>query len=427
MKILTGTAKELLNNLKTETNTNTSIQVETEVKTIIEKVKTAGDQALFDFTSKFDGVGLTELRVPAADIQAASAKIDPAFLEALQQAKANIESFHSKQKQHAFLDNEKDGVIRGQLIRPLETVGVYVPGGTAAYPSSVLMNVLPAKIAGVKRIVMITPPAENGINPHVLVAAQLAGVDEIYKVGGAHGIAALAYGTESIPKVAKIVGPGNIYVATAKRKVFGLVDIDMIAGPSEIVVLADENANPAFIAADLLSQAEHDVLARAILITTSKKIAEETQNEIDKQLENLPRKAIAQKSIETQGKIIITATTQEMFDIMNEIAPEHLEVQLENPMNYLHQIKNAGSIFLGSYASEPLGDYFAGPNHVLPTSGTAKFFSPLGVEDFTKRSAFISYTKEALAKEKDAIVLLAKKEGLDAHAKAIQIRFEEEN
>ncbi|EBF5146201.1 histidinol dehydrogenase [Listeria monocytogenes] len=427
MKFLTGTAKELLNKLKTETNTNTSIQVETEVKTIIEKVKTAGDQALFDFTSKFDGVGLTELRVPAADIQAASAKVDPAFLEALQQAKANIESFHSKQKQHAFLDNEKDGVIRGQLIRPLETVGVYVPGGTAAYPSSVLMNVLPAKIAGVKRIVMITPPGENGINPHVLVAAQLAGVDEIYQVGGAHGIAALAYGTESIPKVAKIVGPGNIYVATAKREVFGLVDIDMIAGPSEIVVLADENANPAFIAADLLSQAEHDVLARAILITTSKNIAEETQNEIDKQLENLPRKAIAQKSIETQGKIIITATTQEMFDIMNEIAPEHLEVQLENPMNYLHQIKNAGSIFLGSYASEPLGDYFAGPNHVLPTSGTAKFFSPLGVEDFTKRSAFISYTKEALAKEKDAIVLLAKKEGLDAHAKAIQIRFEEEN
>ncbi|EAD0724116.1 histidinol dehydrogenase [Listeria monocytogenes] len=427
MKILTGTAKELLNNLKTETNTNTSIQVETEVKTIIEKVKTAGDQALFDFTSKLDGVGLTELRVPAADIQAASAKVAPAFLEALQQAKANIESFHSKQKQHAFLDNEKDGVIRGQLIRPLETVGVYVPGGTAAYPSSVLMNVLPAKIAGVKRIVMITPPGENGINPHVLVAAQLADVDEIYQVGGAHGIAALAYGTESIPKVAKIVGPGNIYVATAKREVFGLVDIDMIAGPSEIVVLADENANPAFIAADLLSQAEHDILARAILITTSKKIAEETQTEIDKQLENLPRKAIAQKSIETQGKIIITATTQEMFDIMNEIAPEHLEVQLENPMNYLHQIKNAGSIFLGSYASEPLGDYFAGPNHVLPTSGTAKFFSPLGVEDFTKRSAFISYTKEALAKEKDAIVLLAKKEGLDAHAKAIQIRFEEEN
>ncbi|EIQ6432861.1 histidinol dehydrogenase [Listeria monocytogenes] len=427
MKILTGTAKELLNKLKTETNTNTSIQVETEVKTIIEKVKTAGDQALFDFTSKFDGVRLTELRVPAADIQAASAKVDPAFLEALQQAKANIESFHSKQKQHAFLDNEKDGVIRGQLIRPLETVGVYVPGGTAAYPSSVLMNVLPAKIAGVKRIVMITPPGENGINPHVLVAAKLAGVDEIYQVGGAHGIAALAYGTESIPKVAKIVGPGNIYVATAKREVFGLVDIDMIAGPSEIVVLADENANPAFIAADLLSQAEHDVLARAILITTSKKIAEETQTEIDKQLENLPRKEIAQKSIETQGKIIITATTQEMFDIMNEIAPEHLEVQLENPMNYLHQIKNAGSIFLGSYASEPLGDYFAGPNHVLPTSGTAKFFSPLGAEDFTKRSAFISYTKEALAKEKDAIVLLAKKEGLDAHAKAIQIRFEEEN
>ncbi|EAG2715183.1 histidinol dehydrogenase [Listeria monocytogenes] len=427
MKILTGTINELLNEVKAENNTNNSLQVESEVKSIIEKVKKDGDQALFDFTSQFDGVRLTELRVQTADIQSASSKVDPAFLVALQQAKANIESFHSKQKQHAFLDNEKDGVIRGQLIRPLETVGVYVPGGTAAYPSSVLMNVLPAKIAGVKRIVMITPPAENGINPHVLAAAKLAGVDEIYQVGGAHGIAALAHGTESIPKVDKIVGPGNIYVATAKREVFGLVDIDMIAGPSEIVVLADENANPAFIAFDLLSQAEHDILARAILITTSKKIAEETQNEINKQLENLPRKAIAQKSIETQGKIIIAANTQEMFDIMNEIAPEHLEVQLENPMNYLNQIKNAGSIFLGSYASEPLGDYFAGPNHVLPTSGTAKFFSPLGVEDFTKRSAFISYTKEALAKEKDAIVLLAKKEGLDAHAKAIQIRFEEEN
>ncbi len=271
MKILTGTINELLNEVKAENNTNNSLQVESEVKSIIEKVKKDGDQALFDFTSQFDGVRLTELRVQTADIQSASSKVNPAFLVALQQAKANIESFHSKQKQHAFLDSEKDGVIRGQLIRPLETVGIYVPGGTAAYPSSVLMNVLPAKIAGVKRIVMITPPAENGINPHVLAAAQLAGVDEIYQVGGAHGIAALAHGTESIPKVDKIVGPGNIYVATAKREVFGLVDIDMIAGPSEIVVLADENANPAFIASDILSQAEHDILARAILITTSKK------------------------------------------------------------------------------------------------------------------------------------------------------------
>ncbi|MDT0049179.1 histidinol dehydrogenase [Listeria cossartiae subsp. cayugensis] len=427
MKIVTGTTAAILNELKTETTTSTSHQVETTVKAIIEKVKIAGDQALLNYTIQFDGVNLTELRVSNTDIQAATAKVEPAFLDALRQAKANIESFHSKQKQHAFLDSEKDGVIRGQLIRPLETVGVYVPGGTAAYPSSVLMNVLPAKIAGVKRIVMITPPGENGINPHVLAAAQLAGVDEIYQVGGAHGIAALAYGTESIPKVDKIVGPGNVYVATAKREVFGLVDIDMIAGPSEIVVLADETANPAFIAADLLSQAEHDTLARAILITTSENIAQQTKTEITKQLETLPRKAIAQESIETQGKIIIATNTKEMFDIMNEIAPEHLEVQLENPMNYLHQIKNAGSIFLGSYASEPLGDYFAGPNHVLPTSGTAKFFSPLGVEDFTKRSAYISYTKEALAKEKDAIILLANKEGLDAHAKAIQIRFEEEN
>ncbi|MDT0002231.1 histidinol dehydrogenase [Listeria cossartiae subsp. cayugensis] len=426
MKIVTGTTAAILNELKTETTTSTSHQVETTVKAIIEKVKIAGDQALLNYTIQFDGVNLTELRVSNTDIQAATAKVEPAFLDALRQAKANIESFHSKQKQHAFLDSEKDGVIRGQLIRPLSTVGVYVPGGTAAYPSSVLMNVLPAKIAGVERIVMITPPGKNGINPHVLAAAKLAGVDEIYQVGGAHGIAALAYGTESIPKVDKIVGPGNVYVATAKREVFGLVDIDMIAGPSEIVVLADETANPTFIAADLLSQAEHDTLARAILITTSENIAQQTKTEITKQLETLPRRAIAQESIETQGKIIIVTNTKEMFDIMNEIAPEHLEVQLGNPMNYLHHIKNAGSIFLGSYASEPLGDYFAGPNHVLPTSGTAKFFSPLGVEDFTKRSAFISYTKEALAKEKDAIILLANKEGLDAHAKAIQIRFEEE-
>ncbi|MBC2301011.1 histidinol dehydrogenase [Listeria welshimeri] len=427
MKRLTGTIDTILKELKNENNLSTSLQVETEVKAIIDKVKTIGDQALLDFTSQFDNVQLSELRVPNSLLQAATEKVEPAFLDALQQAKTNIESFHSKQKQHAFLDNEKDGVIRGQLIRPLETVGVYVPGGTAAYPSSVLMNVLPAKIAGVKRIVMITPPGDNGINPYVLAAAELAGVDEIYQVGGAHGIAALAYGTESIPKVDKIVGPGNIYVATAKREVFGSVDIDMIAGPSEIVVLADETANPAFIAADLLSQAEHDILSRAILITTSEKIARQTQIEMDKLLEKLPRKAIAQKSIETNGHIIVVSSKQEMFDIMNEVAPEHLEVQLENPMNYLYQIKNAGSIFLGSYTSEPLGDYFAGPNHVLPTSGTAKFFSPLGVEDFTKRSSFISYTKEALAKEKDAIVLLATKEGLDAHAKAIQIRFEEEN
>ncbi|MBC6116661.1 histidinol dehydrogenase [Listeria innocua] len=427
MKILTGTTESILNELRAENSSNTSDQIASEVKAIIENVKNTGDPALFNYTAKFDGVILNELRVPNSEIQVATNKVDPAFLEALKEAKANIESFHNKQKQSAFLDSEKDGVIRGQIIRPLETVGVYVPGGTAAYPSSVLMNVLPAKIAGVKRIVMITPPSENGINPHVLAAANLAGVDEIYQVGGAHGIAALAYGTASIPKVDKIVGPGNIYVATAKREVFGLVDIDMIAGPSEIVVLADETAIPAFIAADLLSQAEHDTLARAILITTSEKIAQQTKIELNKQLENLPRKTIAKEATESHGKIIITKSTAEMFHIMNEIAPEHLEVQLENPMNYLYQIKNAGSIFLGNYASEPLGDYFAGPNHVLPTSGTAKFFSPLGVEDFTKRSAFISYTKEALAKEKDAIVLLASKEGLDAHAKAIQIRFEEEN
>lgn len=426
MNYLTGTPEDILQELSSASSADTSATIGVQVKAIIQKVATDGDQALFDYTRQFDHVSIQNLRIPKETITTALAEVDEAFLEALKQAKANIESFHLKQQQTAFIDNEKPGVIRGQLIRPLEKVGVYVPGGTAAYPSSVLMNVLPAKIAGVKRIVMITPPGENGINPHVLAAAQIAGVDEIYQVGGAQGIAALAYGTESIPKVAKIVGPGNIYVATAKREVFGIVDIDMIAGPSEIVVLADDSANPAFIAADLLSQAEHDTLSRAILITTSKKIAKETQAEIYSQLASLPRKRIAAEAIRSEGKIILADNLADMFEIMNEIAPEHLEVQLENPMNYLHQIKNAGSIFLGSYASEPLGDYFAGPNHVLPTSGTAKFFSPLGVEDFTKRSAFISYTKEALAKEKEAIILLANKEGLDAHARAIQIRFKEE-
>ncbi|CAM2362782.1 histidinol dehydrogenase [Listeria seeligeri] len=426
MKYLTGTTEAILSELKSIKSTTDTATIETQVKAIIQQVKTDGDKAVLHFTEQFDKVSLSELRVSDDEITTALNQVDAPFLEVLQQAKANIESFHLKQKQNAFLDNEKTGVIRGQLIRPLATVGVYVPGGTAAYPSSVLMNVLPAKIAGVERIVMITPPGENGINSHVLAAAQIAGVDEIYQVGGAQGIAALAYGTESIPKVDKIVGPGNIYVATAKREVFGLVDIDMIAGPSEIVVLADDSANPSFIAADLLSQAEHDTLSRAILITTSEKIAKETETQIYAQLEKLPRKAIAAESIRSEGKIILAQNQADMFEIMNEIAPEHLEVQLESPMNYLHEIKNAGSIFLGSYASEPLGDYFAGPNHVLPTSGTAKFFSPLGVEDFTKRSSFISYTKEALAKEKDAIILLAKKEGLDAHAKAIQIRFEEE-
>ncbi|AHI55080.1 histidinol dehydrogenase [Listeria ivanovii] len=426
MNYLTGTPEDILQELLSTSSDDTSATIGAQVKAIIQKVATDGDQALFDYTRQFDQVSIQKLRIPKETITSALAEVDEAFLEVLKQAKANIESFHIKQQQTAFIDNEKPGVIRGQLIRPLETVGVYVPGGTAAYPSSVLMNVLPAKIAGVNRIVMITPPGENGINPHVLAAAHIAGVDEIYQVGGAQGIAALAYGTESIPKVAKIVGPGNIYVATAKREVFGIVDIDMIAGPSEIVVLADDSANPAFIAADLLSQAEHDTLSRAILITTSEKIAKESESEIHSQLASLPRKRIAAEAIRSEGKIILADNLADMFEIMNGIAPEHLEVQLENPMNYLHQIKNAGSIFLGSYASEPLGDYFAGPNHVLPTSGTAKFFSPLGVEDFTKRSAFISYTKEALAKEKEAIILLANKEGLDAHARAIQIRFEEE-
>ncbi|WP_185378339.1 histidinol dehydrogenase [Listeria booriae] len=427
MRFITGSKEEILGQLHHFSGDDVQAETEATVKAIIAEVRADGDDALFRFTERFDGVKLNDFKVPQDALEQALDQVEPDFIAALEQAKTNILSYHQKQKQSGFVDTEKNGVLRGQLIRPLETAGIYVPGGTAAYPSSVLMNILPAKIAGVPRIIMVTPPGKDGMNPHILAAAAVAGADEVYQIGGAQAIAALAFGTESIPKVDKIVGPGNLFVALAKREVFGIVDIDMIAGPSEIVVVADATANPRFVAADLLSQAEHDKLARAILITTSEQFGKSVADEVEKQLQTLPRVEIATASIANFGQVIVTETLADAFEIMNEIAPEHLEIQLENAIDYLSYVKNAGSVFLGAYASEPLGDYFAGPNHVLPTSGTARFFSPLGVADFCKRTSFISYTKEALAKEKDAIVLLAEKEGLTAHARAIQIRFEEEN
>ncbi len=426
MKRLKGEASEILTALQREHTQvqNDTLDVEAQVDTIIKEVAQYGDQALRRYSSQFDHVELTELEVSKDTIEQGYIRVEKEVIDSLKKAKENIISYHEKQKQSNFMDSEKSGVIRGQLVLPLERVGVYVPGGTAAYPSSVLMNVLPAKIAGVKEIIMVTPPTSSGIPDVILAAAKIAGVDRVFQVGGAQAVAALAYGTESISKVDKIVGPGNIYVATAKKQVFGLVGIDMIAGPSEIGILADETANPVYIAADLLSQAEHDVLARAILVTTSERLADQVEKEVYKQLQTLPRRKIAEQSIENKGQIIIVPTIEAMFTVMNEIAPEHLEVQLPDPMSYLHEIKNAGSIFLGAYACEPVGDYFSGTNHVLPTSGTAKFYSPLGVYDFVKYSQVTYYTKEALADAKDAVTILARKEGLEAHARAVDYRFE---
>ncbi|MBO0470801.1 histidinol dehydrogenase [Enterococcus sp. DIV0242_7C1] len=426
MKRLKGEASEILTALQREHTQvqNDTLDVEVQVETIIKEVAQYGDQALRRYSSQFDHVELTELEVSKDTIEQGYIRVEKEVIDSLKKAKENIISYHEKQKQSNFMDSEKSGVIRGQLVLPLERVGVYVPGGTAAYPSSVLMNVLPAKIAGVKEIIMVTPPTSSGIPDVILAAAKIAGVDRVFQVGGAQAVAALAYGTESISKVDKIVGPGNIYVATAKKQVFGLVGIDMIAGPSEIGILADETANPVYIAADLLSQAEHDVLARAILVTTSERLADQVEKEVYKQLQTLPRRKIAEQSIENKGQIIIVPTIEAMFTVMNEIAPEHLEVQLPDPMSYLHEIKNAGSIFLGAYACEPVGDYFSGTNHVLPTSGTAKFYSPLGVYDFVKYSQVTYYTKEALADAKDAVAILARKEGLEAHARAVDYRFE---
>ena len=404
----------------------TSKKVEQTVSEIIENVKENGDKAVKDYTLKFDGSLPEYYEVPRDVINDALDEAEQEFVDALLNAMENIADFHNRQREQGFINPKENGVILGQRIRGLERVGLYVPGGTAAYPSSVLMNAIPAKIAGVKEIIMVTPPCKDGTpNKDILVAAAICGVDRVFLSGGAQAIAALAYGTESIPKVDKIVGPGNIYVATAKKLLYGVVDIDMIAGPSEILVLADETANPKFAAADLMSQAEHDVLASSILVTTSEKIADETIKEIERQVQTLSRKDIIEKSLNDFGAVIITDCRHCAVELANEIAPEHLEVLMENPMELLGSLDNAGSIFLGNYASEPLGDYYAGPNHVLPTSGTARFFSPLGVSSFIKRSSYIYYTEDALREAKDNIILVAEKEGLTAHANAIKVRFEE--
>lgn len=395
------------------------------VSEIIETVKNGGDKAVKDYTLKFDGKLPQYYEVPREVINDALTEADPEFVNALLNAQENITDFHNRQKEQGFINPLSNGVILGQRVRGLERVGLYVPGGTAAYPSSVLMNAIPAKIAGVKEIIMVTPPKKDGTpNKDILVAAAICGVDRIFMAGGAQAIAALAYGTEEIPKVDKIVGPGNIFVATAKKLLFGMVDIDMVAGPSEILVVADETADPKYLAADLMSQAEHDVLASAILITTSEEIADKTIAEIERQKESLSRKAIIDQSLDNYGAVIIAKSISDAIELANGLAPEHLEMQVDNPMQYLGQLDNVGSIFLGKYAPEPLGDYYAGPNHVLPTSGTARFFSPLSVSSFTKRSSFIYYTEQALMDAKDDIVCVAEREGLTAHANAIKVRFE---
>lgn len=425
MNWMTGTASEIIQALSQEERTieEANAQLEEQVREIIQTVRQNGDAALKQYSFRFDSVEIKQLQIDEASISNAYDRVPQPVIDALELAKANIISYHKKQKHYDFMDTEKDGVLRGQRILPLERVGVYVPGGTAAYPSSVLMNVLPAKIAGVNEIIMVSPPSQEGLPDVILAAAKIAGVDKIFQVGGAQAIAALAFGTKTIPKVDKIVGPGNIYVATAKKQVFGTVGIDMIAGPSEIGILADDSANPAFIAADLLSQAEHDTLSRAILVTDSLSLAQAVEKEVATQVQTLPRKEIALRALAEQGRLIVTDSIESMFTIINEIAPEHLEVQLVDPVSHLSKIKNAGSIFLGAYASEPVGDYLSGTNHVLPTNGTAKFYSPLGVYDFVKYSQVTYYTKAALAEVCVPIALLARTEGLEAHARAIEARF----
>lgn len=421
-----GTAEvEFLKDLKKRSGETNKAVTET-VSAIIEDVKENGDEAVKKYTLKFDGNLPKYYEVPRDIINDALNDADPEFVNSLLNAQENIADFHNRQREQGFINAKENGVILGQRIRGLERVGLYVPGGTAAYPSSVLMNAIPAKIAGVKEIIMVTPPLKDGTpNKDILVAAAICGVDRVFMSGGAQAIAALAYGTEEIPKCDKIVGPGNIFVATAKKLLYGIVDIDMIAGPSEILVMADKTADPKFVAADLMSQAEHDKLASAILVTTCEELADKTLAEIERQKAYLSREEIISKSLEDYGAMIICGSRAKAAEIANAIAPEHLEVLMENPFELLGSLDNAGSIFLGNYASEPLGDYYAGPNHVLPTSGTARFFSPLGVASFTKRSSYIYYTEEALREAKDDIVLIAEREGLTAHANAIKVRFED--
>lgn len=427
MKIYEKSLNEMKKIVARYTEQTIDFEIEKTVSEIIQNVAQNGDQAVRDYERKFDNVNLADFSIPAFQLDQALDSIDEDLRAALELAKQNITSFHKQEIENSFVDVSTPGIMRGEKITPLASVGLYVPGGTAAYPSTILMCGIPAKLAGVKRVVMVTPPQPAGINPAVLAAARLAGVDEVYQVGGAQAIAALAYGTETIPAVDKIMGPGNIFVATAKKQVFGKVAIDMVAGPSEIGILADESANAKEIAADLLSQAEHDKRARAMLITNSKSLAEAVSKEVDRQLNTLPRQAIARTSIEDRGFIAVMENTAEMFELMNDVAPEHLEVQLKNPTQYLGLIKNAGSVFLGRYASEPLGDYVAGPNHVLPTGGTARFASPLGVYDFVKRTQFIQFDRQNLKADLKAITKLARTEGLEAHARAIETRFDKED
>ncbi len=406
---------------------NQYTQYESRVLEILEHVKNEKDQAVFDYTKQFDGADITAdtITVTKEEIAQAYDLVDTSLVEIIRKAKENIRIYHEKQKQYSWFDSKPDGTMLGQKVTALQRVGVYVPGGKAVYPSSVLMNVIPAKVAGVEEIVMVTPPGKDGkINPNTLVAANEAGVDVIYKVGGAQAIAALAYGTDSIPKVDKIVGPGNIYVALAKKAVYGHVSIDSIAGPSEILVIADETANPRYVAADLLSQAEHDELASAILVTTSEMLAKEVSKQVEVFVEELSRTEIMKKSLENYGYILVADTMEEVIDIANEIASEHLEIMTANPYDVMMRVHNAGAIFIGEYSSEPLGDYFAGPNHVLPTNGTAKFFSPLGVDDFIKKSSIIAYSKEALEAIHSDIEQFAEAEKLTAHANSIKVRFE---
>ena len=403
---------------------NIESNVEGIVTHIIETVKADGDKALLSYTEKFDRAKLSSLEVSAEEIEEAFASVDSQFVEIIREAAENIRAFHSRQVRNSFVISEKDGVVVGQKVMPIEKVGLYVPGGTAAYPSTVLMDSIPAKIAGCSEIVMVTPPSRDGkVNPVILAAAKIAGVDRIFKVGGAQAIAALAYGTESVPRVDKIVGPGNAFVAEAKKQVFGRVAIDMIAGPSEILVVADSTCDAAVVAADLLSQAEHDRMASAVLVTDSYELAEAVSAELERQIPELPRADIARSSIDKNGKIIVAEGNLSLaIDIANEIAPEHLELCVDNPFDYLDKIKHAGSIFMGKYCPEALGDYFAGPNHTLPTSGTARFSSPLGVEDFVKTSQFTYFTKDALSRVADKVAYFAEREGLSAHARSATAR-----
>lgn len=425
MKIYKESLDAMLGIVRQYTQQTTDMEIERRVYDIIENVRTNGDAALREYSEQFDGVKLDNFKVDQSIIDEAWDNLPEDLKHALLVAKKNITEFHSREIEQGFVDMDTSGITRGQKVTPLARVGLYVPGGTAAYPSTIMMTALPAKIAGVKEIVMVTPPQKDGINPAVLGAAKLAGVDAVYQVGGAQGVAALAYGTKQIPKVDKIVGPGNIYVATAKRQVFGQVDIDMIAGPSEIGIIADDSANPVHLAADLLSQAEHDPRARAIMVTNSEKLAQLVSDEVERQLLQLPRESIARPAIENNSYIAVMDSVEAMFAVMNEVAPEHLEIQLPDPMEYMSMVENAGSVFLGRYASEPLGDYVGGTNHVLPTSGTAKFSSPLGVYDFVKRISFTQFSRERLQEVAKDITTLARTEGLEAHARAIEVRFED--